>query len=397
MSRNDLPIVFFIGKAKLWKRDCIFLERGLMTAYDFFWAVRTNYSRETLIAEIGRVASQLMLRMEGFHGAGFIHRDIKLSNFILISSPIQQLQEFKLADLGLAMLYLGEAGQHIPTGPAPYVGTPTFSSKNADEGIVQSRRDDMESLAYSLINVARSASLPWDNKPLDELRQVKAATSPQCLCEGLPPVFVNYLLYCFQLKFDERPDYGRWSAEFARLGGGGESCQMDLRVCSDSETRNTPLSKDTVASSAVNSRDLGNATLGSRSIPTSVSASHMEGDSMPLPEFGIPPQKARTKHPGPLNTVSSRRCSTDRVVIRNFRTIGPRVPHFALPTISQLARQKPPIRVARAPSMSSSACNLFNNIRQCGTPSAANCAMKINRKVVTSHQARRSLPSSGRS
>lgn len=208
-----------------------------------------------------------MLRIERFHGAGFVHRDVKLSNFMLLSSPVQEHYEFKLSDLGLAEPFVDEAGQHIPIGSAPYVGTPTFSSKNADKGMVQSRRDDMESLAYSLIHAACSALLPWEKKPLAELRQVKAETSPQTLCQGLPPVFLNYLLYCFQLQFHDRPDYGRWSAEFARLGD-GDRHQIDLHVDSRWETNNTPLNKVDVTPSAVHSPDLGKATLGAGSTPT---------------------------------------------------------------------------------------------------------------------------------
>lgn len=60
ICRRDLPTIFFVGRSTCWGRPCIFLEEGLMTAYDFFCLVRINYPRETLIAEIGRVAAELV-------------------------------------------------------------------------------------------------------------------------------------------------------------------------------------------------------------------------------------------------------------------------------------------------------------------------------------------------
>lgn len=133
-------------------------------------------------------------------------------------SASQKDYVFKLADLGLAMRYLDEEGRHIANGKSSYLGTPSFSSKNADTGNVQSRRDDMESLAYSLINVALQRPLPWESKPLDEVRTIKAETSTLDLCQGLPRVFADFLTYCSQLEFEERPDYRTWGEEFAKLG-----------------------------------------------------------------------------------------------------------------------------------------------------------------------------------
>lgn len=41
----------------------------------------------------------------------------------------------------------------------------------------------------------------------------KLATSPESLCKGFPLEFANYLNYCRNLKFEEKPDY-----EFLRKG-----------------------------------------------------------------------------------------------------------------------------------------------------------------------------------
>jgi len=51
--------------------------------------------------------------------------------------------------------------KHIPYGKADdFKGTPSFSSLTALKGYIQSRRDDIESLAYVLL-YAFSGELPW--------------------------------------------------------------------------------------------------------------------------------------------------------------------------------------------------------------------------------------------
>lgn len=147
-----------------------------------------------------------------------MHRDVKLQNFLVVLDQSQLQYGFKIGDLGLSVRYLDEDGNHIPSGSSPYAGTPLFSSKNTDRGSVQSRRDDMESLAHSLIHAALQSPLPWEGKPFKELQMIKAETSPLTLCDGLPAVFTNFLIYCSQIGFEERPGYCKWEAEFAALG-----------------------------------------------------------------------------------------------------------------------------------------------------------------------------------
>jgi casein kinase I family protein HRR25 len=63
----------------------------------------------------------------------------------------------------------------------------------------QSRRDDLESIAYILIYFA-SGSLPWMNLQIDDkeqkyakIHQLKKNTPAENLCEKLPTCFVNFL------------------------------------------------------------------------------------------------------------------------------------------------------------------------------------------------------------
>jgi hypothetical protein len=78
---------------------------------------------------------------------------------------------------------------------------------------VQSRRDDLEALAYTLVQLAKG-SLPWDNVPghnkakrCARIRDCKAKTAVDVICAGLPPCFARFLAYARALSFPETPDY----------------------------------------------------------------------------------------------------------------------------------------------------------------------------------------------
>ncbi|KAI0310387.1 kinase-like domain-containing protein, partial [Amylostereum chailletii] len=98
--------------------------------------------------------------LESLHSRGYIHRDIKPSNF-LFGLEEESMRVF-LIDFGLAHRYIDpDSGRHIPFNHTKeLIGTPRWASINAHSGIEQSRRDDLESLAYVLIYFARG-SLPW--------------------------------------------------------------------------------------------------------------------------------------------------------------------------------------------------------------------------------------------
>lgn len=80
-------------------------------------------------------------------------------------------------------------------------------------GIEQSRRDDLESIGFMLIYFLKG-KLPWQGLPAktkqgkyDAIKDKKASTSIETLCEGFPEEFAIYLNYCRKLGFEEKPDY----------------------------------------------------------------------------------------------------------------------------------------------------------------------------------------------
>ncbi|CAF1558775.1 unnamed protein product, partial [Rotaria sordida] len=87
---------------------------------------------------------------------------IKPDNFTMgINSKCQNVY---LIDFGLSKYYLNKkTRQHIEYNDNKhFLGTIRYASLRTHAGIEQSRRDDLESFAYTLIYLARSnKSLPW--------------------------------------------------------------------------------------------------------------------------------------------------------------------------------------------------------------------------------------------
>jgi len=151
--------------------------------------------------------------IEKVHDAGIIHRDIKPDNFLLDKIDGNNI---KLIDFGLSKYYLTGDKNHIEerTG-RKLIGTAKYSSLNIHNGIEPSRRDDIESLCYTFIQLY-GRELPW-NKIIDEnknteikehyndIKNIKQESLDWLY--DIPGEFLIILLYCRKLKFNERPNY----------------------------------------------------------------------------------------------------------------------------------------------------------------------------------------------
>jgi hypothetical protein len=117
-----------------------------------------------------------------------------------------------LIDFGLAQLYRNPATcLHIPsTTNHSMIGTLAFASVNSQQGNSQSRRDDLESLAYTIIYSALG-DLPWTSgnarKNEKAVLHKKISITVEELCEGLPAPFCKFVNYVHSLGFKEKPDY----------------------------------------------------------------------------------------------------------------------------------------------------------------------------------------------
>ena len=145
------------------------------------------------------IAEQALIRLKALHNNGLIHRDIKPENFA--PGLGNDAETIYLFDFGLVKEYIeGESRRHIPYKEGiELTGTLRYSSVNAHLGIEQSRRDDLESLGYALIYMAKG-SLPWQGianicqgESYQHVLTKMLNTSMQSLCDDLPCIIINIL------------------------------------------------------------------------------------------------------------------------------------------------------------------------------------------------------------
>ncbi|ODN00907.1 Casein kinase I isoform delta [Orchesella cincta] len=189
-------------------------------------------SLEFLVKDCGRkftlktvlmLANEMIDRVEYIHSKGFLHRDIKPDNFVMGTGHNDNT--LFIIDFGLAKEYLDKVTKrHIQMSRNDrFVGTLNFASLNAHHGMEQGRRDDLESVGYTLVYFLLG-TLPWKGLKAENAKQlnekiieVKLSTSPKILCKDLPPEFELFFIYCRNLAFAEKPDYRYLKVLFSEI------------------------------------------------------------------------------------------------------------------------------------------------------------------------------------
>ncbi|KAI8610540.1 kinase-like domain-containing protein [Chytriomyces sp. MP71] len=176
-----------------------------------------------------QLAPQLLRRLQSVHEAGVLFRDVKPDQFCIgrHDTDMADRPTVYLIDFGLATAYRDATGKHIknpkPLKNAPKTGTARYASLNVHKGKHHARRDDLESLGYTLVELA-TGSLPWTG--------IRAVTSADgwrkigiCkddlplaeLCAGLPREFALLLEHARELRFADEPAYGMLVGAFVEL------------------------------------------------------------------------------------------------------------------------------------------------------------------------------------
>ncbi|XP_022964459.1 casein kinase 1-like protein HD16 isoform X1 [Cucurbita moschata] len=188
------------------------------------WDVWNNNAHTMSVEMVACIAIEAISILEKVHSRGYIHGDVKPENFLLGPSGSPDEKKLFLVDLGLATRWRDSSGQHVEYDQRPDVfrGTVRYASVHAHLGRTGSRRDDLESLAYTLIFLLRGR-LPWqgyqgENKGFLVCKK-KMATSPETLCCFCPQPFKQFVEYVVNLKFDEEPNYAKYISLFDGIIG----------------------------------------------------------------------------------------------------------------------------------------------------------------------------------
>ena len=180
------------------------------------------------------VALQMLKILESVHGCGVIHNDVKPSNMTVgVEDPF----EVYLIDFGCSTGYLTGEGDHVKESEVerPH-GTWMYMSINRMLKKTPSRRDDLESLAYTLIRLVKG-TLPWYDvlrdgkisfgakmKKVVELKRLPV----EAICEGCEEEFGVFLEKVKSLTFDAKPEYKEYYTMFERLLNDGLSSSTSV-------------------------------------------------------------------------------------------------------------------------------------------------------------------------
>ncbi|RDX65587.1 Casein kinase 1-like protein HD16, partial [Mucuna pruriens] len=175
-----------------------------------------NSSSQTMSAEmVSCIAVESLSILEKMHSKGYVHGDVKPENFLLGQPATALEKKLFLVDLGLATKWRDtSSGLHVEYDQRPdmFRGTVRYASVHAHLGRTASRRDDLESLAYTLIFLHKGR-LPWQGYQGDSksflVCKKKMGTSPEILCCMCPPPFKQFLESVVNMKFDEEPNYSK--------------------------------------------------------------------------------------------------------------------------------------------------------------------------------------------
>lgn len=163
------------------------------------------------------IATQMLDSIEKVHEAGYIHRDIKPTNFVMGKGKPDRLY---IIDFGLSKLHLDKHGKPLPIRKqTDFRGTLTYASVNAHNKSELSRRDDLWSFLFSIMELL-DFNLPWRGNlskasiPRDEIRDIKllCLERPEFLLVGSNGKCKDELLrivrYLSTLSYESKPDYG---------------------------------------------------------------------------------------------------------------------------------------------------------------------------------------------
>ena len=186
---------------------------------DLFSYCTKNFTLKTILM----ITMQLIERIKHVHDNNYIHRDIKPQNFLVGKDTTAKT--IYILDFGLAKRYRDEHTHiHIPLKEnRNLTGTARYASCNAHNGLEQSRRDDMESIAYVILYFFKG-KLPWQglkckdkNEKYAKIKEMKMSMTPENLCEGIPIEFAKYLTAVKKLGFEEEPAYKSYIQMFTNL------------------------------------------------------------------------------------------------------------------------------------------------------------------------------------
>uniref|UniRef100_A0A914HEM5 Protein kinase domain-containing protein n=1 Tax=Globodera rostochiensis TaxID=31243 RepID=A0A914HEM5_GLORO len=206
---NSLNMDYVVLKAaNKAKSDhfCNLVDRGMIQNHfkfliinmlgDNLFKLRLQFQQHRFSAPTSlRLALEMLESLEQLHSLGYMHRDVKPSNFALFEDG--QIARIILLDFGLCRHFkTASGGIKPPREKAQFRGTARYASLAAHREMEQSPKDDLESWFYVVVEFM-TGDLPWSHFSSSERDSVKKAKEHARTLEGM----VHLLKYCPRMEF----------------------------------------------------------------------------------------------------------------------------------------------------------------------------------------------------
>ncbi|KIM74256.1 hypothetical protein PILCRDRAFT_80244 [Piloderma croceum F 1598] len=156
-----------------------------------------------------QMARSLIDMLEHLHSRHIVHCDIKPNNLLFGNSRDGSTAgQLHLVDFGFARYYRDPVSKVLRPclNGQKMIGTRYYSSVNILHGISPSPRDDLESLAYTILSILR-CNAPWDDCTERREKAMKTAITGAVLFSGLPREFGELFDHARELRYDQQPNY----------------------------------------------------------------------------------------------------------------------------------------------------------------------------------------------
>ena len=187
LLHNIIGVPIMYGYGKIDTKSYLIME--LMGP-----SIKPNVSYLKLL-DIGK---QSLVLLEEIHKNNILHRDIKPDNFLFDDKN----KTLHLIDYGMAIYT--ETCQ-VENKRSSFIGTPIYSSLNVHLGKCYGRRDDLESLGYTLLWFM-DGELDWETDETDIISSKKKYLC--CDPEDEDDIFIyDWIRYCRTLTSSDLPLY----------------------------------------------------------------------------------------------------------------------------------------------------------------------------------------------
>uniref|UniRef100_A0A5S6QQX4 Protein kinase domain-containing protein n=1 Tax=Trichuris muris TaxID=70415 RepID=A0A5S6QQX4_TRIMR len=163
-----------------------------------------------------RLGQQCLQALKDLHGVGYLHRDVKPSNYALGRTPNHR--RVYLIDFGLARQFmLGLNKLRPPRRPAPFRGTAIYCTIRVHEGYEQGPQDDLGSLLYAMVEMLHG-KLPWQGEKDDSVLHERKRNTPSGeLFKGFPDKIVAMYETLQNYDYNSIIDYKYFHSCFEKM------------------------------------------------------------------------------------------------------------------------------------------------------------------------------------